>query len=260
MSAFYDSYIICGTPRTGSTLLCEFLTSTRVAGEPDSFFMRDVDPIWAAQWGLPPRDGRGTADYALAYLKAAVAAGRGKTGIFGLRLMRENLPDLLTMMEQLHPHIPSDKERLQAVFGKVLFIHLSRQDKLSQAISMVKAEQTGLWHVAPDGSEIERLAPPSEPEYDFLRIRAKLDELETFDAKWVSWFSEQKIEPLRIVYETLSEQPDAAIRAICRELGVPEPSPDTLIPGVAKLADAISREWIVKFWADAAAEGLGERS
>lgn len=253
MPTSYDSYIICGTPRTGSTLLCDLLTSSGVAGEPDSFFMQDVDPIWSARWGLPPSEGKGTADYSLAYLKAAIAAGRGQSGIFGLRLMRENLTDLMAMIDQVHPGLPSDKDRLQAAFGRVLCIHLTRQDKLSQAVSMVKAEQTGLWHIAADGSELERLSPPKEPKYDFTRIKAKLDELEHYDAKWVTWFSEQGIEPLRITYEALSEQPGAAVSAICQALGVQQYSQDNLVPGVAKLADAISREWIAKFRIDAAA-------
>lgn len=38
-----DGYIICATPRTGSTLLRDLLASTRAAGGPDSFFMREID-------------------------------------------------------------------------------------------------------------------------------------------------------------------------------------------------------------------------
>lgn len=251
----YDSYIICCTPRTGSTLLCDLLTSTKVAGEPDSFFMQDIDPIWLKRWGLPPLEGKGTVDHSSAYLKAAIASGRGQTGMFGLRLMRENLSDLIAMVDHVYPGMSSDKDRLEAAFGRVLYIHLSRQDKLSQAVSMVKAEQTGLWHIASDGSELERLAPPREPEYDFGRINAKLNELEQYDDRWVTWFSEQKIKPLRITYETLSEHPDAAALAICKELGVQRPAPGILVPKVAKLADAISREWIAKFGADSADQG-----
>ncbi len=201
---FYDSYIICSTPRTGSTLLCDLLSSTGTAGEPDSFFMQDVDPVWAKRWALPRSEGKGTVHHSSAYLKAAIAAGRGQSQIFGLRLMRKNLPDLMTMIDQVYPGRPTDKERLQAAFGRVLCIHLSREDKLSQAISMVKAEQTGLWHIAPDGSELERLAAPRAPKYDFARIRTKLDELEGYDARWVTWFSEQGIEPRRLSYETCS--------------------------------------------------------
>ena len=34
----------------------------------------------------------------------------------------------------------------------------SRENKLAQAVSLIKAEQTGLWHIAPDGTELERVA------------------------------------------------------------------------------------------------------
>lgn len=257
MPPSYDSYIICSTPRTGSTLLCDLLSSTGRAGEPDSFFMQDLDPFWSNEWGLPSGEGKGTAHHSGSYLKAAIAAGRGRTQIFGLRLMRRNLNDLMAMSDQVYPSLASDKERFRAVFGRVLFIHLSRQDKLSQAISMVKAEQTGLWHIAPDGSEVERLAPPSPPEYDFARIRTKLDELEDHDKRWGLWFSEQKIEPLRISYETLSEAPEAVVQTICQRLGVPQPLPGNLVAGVAKLADATSRAWIARFHADCADLGIG---
>ncbi|HMF66717.1 MAG TPA: Stf0 family sulfotransferase, partial [Phyllobacterium sp.] len=32
------SYVICGTPRSGSTLLCDLLESTGIAGRPASYF------------------------------------------------------------------------------------------------------------------------------------------------------------------------------------------------------------------------------
>ena len=87
----FDGYIICGTPRTGSTLLCNLLASTKTTGNPDSFYGRKFIPAWAEEWRLPGRDTMSERDYNIAYLNAAVAAGKGATGIFGLRLMRENL-------------------------------------------------------------------------------------------------------------------------------------------------------------------------
>jgi LPS sulfotransferase NodH len=245
-----DSYIICATPRTGSTLLCNLLASTKVAGKPDSFFMSDMDPVWAEQLGLPVRDDLSDADYGAATLKAVMTAGKGQTGVFGLRLMRENLGDLSALIDKVFPGLPFDKDRLQAAFGEILYIHLAREDKLAQAVSMVKAEQTGLWHVAPDGSELERLAPPKEPEYDFDRIASRLAQLEQYDAAWLTWFDAQGIEPLRVGYENLSANPAEAVSRICKALGVPEPAPDSLKPGVAKLADAISLEWMRNYQRD----------
>src|SRR2546423_4369603 len=34
----HTSYLICATPRSGSTLLCEALTNTGIAGRPEEFF------------------------------------------------------------------------------------------------------------------------------------------------------------------------------------------------------------------------------
>ena len=66
-------------------------------------------------------------DYSAAYLKATIRAGKGSTGIFGLRLMRKNLDDLTTLFDQVFPGLPSDKARLEAAFGKILYIHLARE-------------------------------------------------------------------------------------------------------------------------------------
>lgn len=249
------SYIICGTPRTGSTLLCDLMAATRVAGAPDSFFMDPVDPVWAKAWGLPARDGHDETSYAAAYLKAAVSAGTGETNVFGLRLMRENLEGLMALIAAVHPGLPSDKARLEAAFGDVLYVHLARGDTLAQAVSLVKAEQTGLWHIAPDGTELERLAPPREPQYDFARIAAVAAKLERFDAAWSDWFRVQGIKPLHITYEALSADPAAVVAGICDALGVSASRTALPQPAVAKLADAVSAAWMRRYREDASTTG-----
>jgi LPS sulfotransferase NodH len=207
-------------------------------------------PAWAEEWRLPARDTMSEMEFNIAYLNAAAAAGKGGTGIFGLRLMRENLDELSAILDRVFPRLPSDKARLEKAFGRILYIHLSREDNLAQAISLVKAEQTGLWHVAPDGTEIERLAPPQEPEYDFARIKREVLELERYDAAWNSWFAAQGIEPLRLGYETLSGNPAAALTGICEALGVQAPNAHDVSPGVAKLADVTSRDWMRRYSSD----------
>lgn len=248
-----DGYIICGTPRTGSTLLCDLLASTKRSGNPDSFYRRQSVDWWAEEWGLPPRATMSGEAFEAAYLAAALAAGRGGTAIFGLRLMRENLEELAAIAERLHPGLPSDRARLEKAFGRLLYIHLFREDKLAQAVSLVKAQQTGLWHVAPDGTEIERLAPPQEPQYDVERIARQLAELEAYDRAWNAWFAAQGIDPLRIGYESLSADPAAALARICAALGVPAPAAAEVRPGVAKLADETSLDWMRRFRRDRAA-------
>ncbi|WP_192259284.1 Stf0 family sulfotransferase [Mesorhizobium caraganae] len=248
----FDAYIMCGTPRTGSTLLCGLLASTRTAGDPHSFYRRQDIAEWAKEWHLPHPDTMSAHDFDVAYLQAAIRAGKSGTAIFGLRLMRENLDELSAILDGIFPDLPSDKARFEKAFGRVLYIHLSRENKLAQAVSLIKAEQTGLWHIAPDGTEIERVAPPQKPRYDFERIQHELAKLEAYDAAWNTWFAEQGIMPLRIGYERLSSDQAATLMAICAALGVQAPNAEDVKPGVAKLSDATSLDWIRRYGLDAA--------
>jgi LPS sulfotransferase NodH len=247
-----DGYIICGTPRTGSTLLCKLLASTKVAGDPHSFFRREDISEWAEGWRLPPAGSVSEKDFSAAYLEAVIKAGKGGTHVFGLRLMREHLEELSATLDGIFPSLPTDRARFERAFGKLLYIHLAREDKLAQAVSLIKAQQSGLWHIAPDGTEIERVAPPQEPRYDFDRIRREVAELENYDAGWNSWFDEQGIEPFRVGYESLSADPAGTLIRICEALGVPAPDAGDVIPGVARLSDATSADWMRRYRADIA--------
>ncbi|WP_292186574.1 Stf0 family sulfotransferase [Mesorhizobium sp.] len=249
----FDGYIICGTPRTGSTLLCKLLASTKTAGDPHSFYRRQDVAEWAEEWKLPDRNTMSELEFNVAYLNAAIAAGKDGTGIFGLRLMRENLDELSAILDRIFPQLPSDRARLEKAFGRILYIHLSREDKLAQAVSLIKAEQTGLWHIAPDGTEIERVAPPKEPQYDFERIQGEVTELEAYDAAWNIWFAEQGITPLRVGYERLSSNPATMLLSICKALGVQAPDAEDVRPGVAKLSDDTSLDWMRRYRLEAAA-------
>ncbi len=242
-----NSYILCTTPRTGSTLLCDLLAASGVAGAPDSFFMADPDPVWARAWKLPARQGLSAEDHARAYLGAVRDAGRAATPIFGLRLMRIDLAGVLRMIDVAHGPKAHDIDRIRAAFGETAFIHLRREDKLAQAISMIKAEQTGLWHVAPDGREIERLSPARPPRYDAARIRDRIALLEREDAAWQAWFAREGIEPLRLTYEEVSADPARAVAGICTALSVTLPTTVTLSPETARLADTTSDAWARRY-------------
>ncbi len=92
--AMFDSYIICGTPRTGSTFFAICWLRRSAPASPDSFYGRKFMPDWAAAWHLPDPSTMTERDYAITYLDAAIRVGKAGTPIFGLRLMRENLDEL----------------------------------------------------------------------------------------------------------------------------------------------------------------------
>lgn len=210
---------------------------------------------WASDWGLPDHDRVSKDHFERLYLAAAMKAGAGGTGVFGLRLQQKYLGLLSQTLDRIYPGMSSDARRFERAFGKILYLHLSRSDKIAQAVSLVKAEQSGLWHLNADGTELERLAAAREPVYDFAAVHREVAELRRADSAWVEWFDRQKIRPYHVSYEALAHQPAETLLGICSALGMEIPEMKSARPSLAKLSDAVSREWIHRYNADWAAVG-----
>ena len=236
------AYIICTAPRSGSTLLCGLLSAAH-AGNPGSYFHKPSRAEWRSYHRLSDTAPLGD------IFAAAVTKG-SKGGLFGFRLQRHSFAFFTDQLAQLHPEYDTDKARLEAAFGAIAFIHLTRTDKATQAISCVKAKQSGLWHVAPDGSEIERLAPPQKLRYDGTAIRQEYDEFLRFDADWRSWFEAQGIHPYRLTYETLSASPKAALADLLAHLGKDPSSAAQIEIPTKRLSDDTNADWAERFRAD----------
>ncbi len=237
------SYILCTAPRSGSTLLCSLLRASGVAGVPESYFHRDSVADWARELDLPEKTPLPRV------LAAARIEGDGGTGVFGLRLQRASVPFLMTQLAALYPEAESDAARMAAAFGAPVYVHLRRGDLLGQAISRVRAEQSGLWHRAADGSELERLAPPAEHFYDRAALAAALAEGERLNVGWEDWFAAEGIEPLRVTYEELSADPGAVLARVLAFIGSDPARAEGVQPGTSKLADALSGAWRARFLA-----------
>jgi len=250
MSARYRSYVICTSPRSGSTLLCRLLSATGRAGKPDSHFHEPSLASWLEDYELARENFATDLDTLRAVFDAARRRGTGGTGIFGLRLQRKSFDFFMQQAAILHPGPMTDRERFEAAFGPTLFIHLTRASKLDQAVSCVKAMQTGLWHRAPDGTEIERLSAPREPFYDAEAIASHVAEFTAFDAAWNAWFEREGLQPLRLTYDELSRDPTAVLASVLHALGLdPALARDVALP-VARLADATNRDWKERFLAE----------
>ncbi|WP_180900420.1 Stf0 family sulfotransferase [Martelella soudanensis] len=243
MTARYDSYIICTSPRSGSTLLCKLLAATGVSGNPDSHFHRPSLAAWQKSHGVAEIEGEHERAALARVFAAAIAKGSGDTGMFGLRLQRGSFDYFTEKLAVLHPGLGSDVSRVEAAFGRTLFIYLSRADKVAQAVSCVKAEQTGLWHVAPDGGELERTAPHREPVYDGPALMKWHDTMTGYEREWEAWFSRENIEPLRLDYDALSHSPRETLRTVLLALSLGGRAADAASPGVRKIADRVNDEW-----------------
>ena len=134
--AEYDSYVICTSPRSGSTLLCKLLAATGVAGNPDSYFHRPSISDWLADLGLTRKPSAPERELLEAVFRAAIAKGTLGAGIFGLRLQRHSFDFFIEKLALLYPEHSNDVERLQVAFGRTLFVHPTRRDEVAQAVSM----------------------------------------------------------------------------------------------------------------------------
>jgi LPS sulfotransferase NodH len=245
-----QSYIICATPRSGSTLLCDLLESTGAAGRPASYFRKQSIARWASRLNVGIEGDEEEPVFDRDYIEAVVTAGRGATDLFGLRIMRESGDELSARLAELYPGLTNDRARLEAVFGPSQFIHLSRIDKVSQAVSRVKAMQSGLWHVATDGTERERTGLANALAYDRDEIGTYVEELMVQDESWNIWFGKNGIEPLRLTYEALSQDPESTLAAVLVALGLDPAIASGVEPKTARLSDGESRTWAARFRAE----------
>ncbi len=249
----FQSYIICTSPRSGSTLLCALLRETGIAGRPDSHFHEPSLDRWLEYYGLAKERFASREDSLRAVFASARERGVGGTSVFGLRMQRGSFPYFIEQADRLYPGRANDVERIEAAFGPTLFVHLQRPDKLAQAVSLVMAEQTGLWHRAADGSELERLAPPQEPSYDREAIARHMADLAALNAEWEHWFAREGLAPLRISYDELASAPQETLAHLLDALGLDPLRARRVQPPTAKLADATSRKWRERFTAETSA-------
>jgi len=151
------SYLLCGTPRTGSTLLCGLLTSTGVAGRPESYFREPDEHAWARRLGVPVA-GDGSLDYR-SFVRAVRIAGSTPNGVFGARVMWGTMQRIVEGLDAAPRR--HDLDVLVDTFGPLRLVHLRRDDAVGQAVSWARAEQTGYWQ--------EGDMPSARPRLEFDR-------------------------------------------------------------------------------------------
>jgi LPS sulfotransferase NodH len=222
-------YLVCGTPRSGTTYLAGLLSSTGLVGHPSEYFAWQNEPPWAER-----RFG--------AYV-AHVKRLRARNGVFGSKLFWPHLERLLPRLRALAPSGFRHEERklLEWAFPSLSYVWLRRDDVVAQAVSWWKADQTQLW--ASDQLRGAARAPSFDFEaIDELVVRATLR-----NEAWRGWFAEQGIEPLAIEYEQLAADPVAVTGGVLRFLGVVVPDPVTVESDLERQADGVNEEWIARY-------------
>jgi LPS sulfotransferase NodH len=260
------SYLVCATQRSGSTLLCELLRATEVAGVPDEYFetlrstglarqprqyfedptVRDIAVRLSPTLpGRPEQPG----DFE-GWFRYVLERGTTRNGVFGAKMMWNYLDEFKMRMGEI-PGLGDLTfiERLDAVFPRLKLIFMRRRDKVAQAVSLWRAIQTQQWRTEAE-SDAERPDEQSilRAEYDYRAIDHLLNELHRWDARWEDWFHATGREPIRVFYDEFTESRAVTIGRILDELGIDPPQPDG--QSMKRQADDLSEDWVARFRAD----------
>jgi len=132
---------------------------------------------------------------------------------------------------------------LAHVFPGLRYIQITRKDRFRQAISLCKAVQTQAWRHGNDSAD----ATPAEPQFSFRAINYLVRLLTAHDASWDAYFLGLGVEPLKITYEGLAEDPEPVLRNILAHLGIPVPADLPIsAPRLQIQSDALSEEWLAR--------------
>jgi LPS sulfotransferase NodH len=227
-----DSYLICGTPRTGSTLLCGLLRDTGIAGRPESYFRLPDEQSWADRWHLPREF-----DYR-DFVRAAIAEGSTPNGIFAARVMWGTLDEMVAKLGA-----GADLDLLTRAFGRVRFVHCWRADTVAQAVSWARAEQTRFWQHG------DAALPDHEPRFDFEQIRDLVATIEEHNDAWRNWFTRFDVQPHTVRYEDLTTDIDGVTRGILGFLGLDLPAGHAFVPRHHRQADQVNHDWALRYQA-----------
>jgi LPS sulfotransferase NodH len=241
-SPVIDAYLLCGTPRTGSTLLCGLLRSTGVAGRPESYFRLPDEQAWADRWQLT-RDAGGRFDYG-DYVRSAVRDGSTPNGVFGGRVMWGTLDEMVAKLGPASPDgagAGAGLALLERAFGRTRFVYLRRDDTVAQAVSWARAEQTSFWQ---DG---DTALPGREPRYDHEQIGTLVRTIDEHNAAWREWFAGAGVQPHVVRYEELTADPAGVTRGILEFLDLELPAGMELVPGHRRQADQLNHDWGARY-------------
>lgn len=211
-------YAICTAPRSGSNLLCQYLTSTGILGRPLEYFnWQGRRSSEDAAYPIEPSD----------QCRMILTRGATENGVYGVKLFWYQHTDTSALLDWTR------------ALPNLSYIYLERRDRLAQAISWARALQTSQYR----STQLRR----AEPVYDADAIRLRLYELDREYAHWASFFAQRGLAPLTFAYEDFIGDPQPAVDAVARLLGMP-PSP--IAPEQINLAiqrDALSEEWRARF-------------
>lgn len=214
-------YVICSTPRCGSTYLAREMWGSGLCGAPHEYFnFFTVMMRYSARLGT----------YSLPdYVNRVLALRTGPNGVFGFKA---HLDQYLFFRE-----LSSQFQRFQPL----TYIQIYREDLVAQSVSRAIARQTKQWTADQPVK--------GEARYDAAEIAAGVAEAERANRSWQRVFQQAGVEPLRISYEALCRDPALTVRQVIDFLGLDMTSavPVEALPPIVRQSDPRKDEWSARY-------------
>lgn len=222
MNTAQSCYLIASSPRSGSQLLEELLTSTGLAGYPDEHFnpwhMGDATHFFPDDLLYGPE-----------HIQKLAKKYTTPNGVFGTKAHFLQIINFvgLDRLEDLYP-------------TSLKYISLRRRDIVRQGISLARAVQTNSYN--------STMQPTREPVYNYYQIMQCIREV-CVDAKgWETYFQQRRIEPYRVVYEEFVNDQKETVEGILEYLGIEIPADFQITLNTQKKqADLLSEKWVGKY-------------
>ena len=233
--------LIAFTVRCGSNFLCEHLRANGI-GNPAEYFQH---PFGVANRQLYDNLGVDYGDFT-GFLDALIE-NKSVNDIFSVKIAWGHKNAFLDAIKKIDSSIDS----LEDFFPGARWLFLRRHDKVAQAISLWKAQKTGVW-VAKNSS----MPVKEKPEYKFFEILDSLMHILVEDLFWERYFYERKIDPLTLYYEDYEQNVKNAVLMVARYLGVSEqlrlsePNDIASVDAIVKQRDSYSEEIYRRFKSD----------
>lgn len=235
-----QSYIIHYTPRTGSTYLSEWLKNTGIAGQPEELFtVHPEEEHLAKKYGV--------SNFA-AFRQRIWEMGTSTNGVFSSK----GSPGLqLTKLLSIFPDIPTEEAQTlyEHLFPNVRYIHLTRRNKVRQAISWWVAIKSEQWHQR-NGPREELPLSFWDDAYDFAALSHLFKEASLRECAIEDFLSTVGITAHTVVYEDMVLQPRITVNRILQYLDLPIPEHELTPPNIYPTATARSEIWVERFKAD----------
>jgi LPS sulfotransferase NodH len=219
-------YLICTTPRSGSTYLAELLASTGVLGVPREYF----NPL--GRWGRPDKERPGDPH---PLIERVLTKGATPNGTYAVKSHADHFAAVAAVIDPMR------------VLPNLEIVRIRRQDMLAQAISWMRAQQTGQFRADSRAKGV--------PHYDPSAIRRFIAELSEQAAFWDRLLAARGRVPLEIEYERLLQDPQREVDRVARIMGVRSPVP--IAPARVRVTvqrDELSAAWRHRFLAEAGDE------